>query len=151
MVWVWRVQPSKFAPTLIREQIKFLIMKWIDYNKQKPEKECHCIVYGAGFYKNYRGVIAEWDNQHKMFYGEANEEPLYDVKYWAELPELSKNFIPQNTAKPSSENDVCAIPHVSQRSELLAFKRFISKTPLAELELYSDEEFTDLYIKANCG
>lgn len=40
---------------------------------------------------------------------------------------------------------------VSQRSELLAFKRFISKTPLAELELYSDEEFTDLYLKANCG
>jgi len=37
---------------------------------------------------------------------------------------------------------------VSQRSELLAFKKFISKTPQAELEYYSDEEFTDLYIKA---
>lgn len=45
----------------------------------------------------------------------------------------------------------CSIPDVSQRSELLAFKYFISKTPLAELEYYSDEEFTDLYLKANCG
>lgn len=40
---------------------------------------------------------------------------------------------------------------VSQRSELLAFMRFISKTPQTELELYSDEEFVDGYLKANCG
>lgn len=45
----------------------------------------------------------------------------------------------------------CNLPHVSQRSELLAFKQFISKTPQTELEYYSDEEFTDLYLKANCG
>lgn len=38
---------------------------------------------------------------------------------------------------------------VNLRSELLAFKQFISKTPLTELELYSDEEFTDLYIRNN--
>ena len=49
------------------------------------------------------------------------------------------------------QEDIKLFTNVSQRSELLAFKRFISKTPLAELELYSDEEFTDLYIKANCG
>lgn len=48
-----------------------------------------------------------------------------------------------------NEND--CIDSISQHSELLAFKRFISKTPLVELELYSDEEFTDLYLKANCG
>lgn len=44
-----------------------------------------------------------------------------------------------------------SIPLVSQQRELLAFKQFISKTPQAELEYYSDEEFTDLYIKANCA
>lgn len=54
-----------------------------------------------------------------------------------------------NTAK--SKNANCAIFDVSQRSELLAFKKFISKTPQTELEYYSDEEFTDLYLKANCG
>jgi len=50
-----------------------------------------------------------------------------------------------------TEFNLFSIPVISQRSELLAFKRFISKTTLAELELYSDEEFTDFYLKANCG
>jgi len=46
---------------------------------------------------------------------------------------------------------LCDLSIVSQRSELLAFMRFISKTPQSELELYSDEEFVDAYLKANCG
>lgn len=33
------------------------------------------------------------------------------------------------------------------REELIDFMNFISKTPLAELEYYSNEEFVDNYIK----
>lgn len=51
-------------------------------------------------------------------------------------------------ASGTGENN-CNLANVSKRSELLAFKRLISKTPLAELECYSDEEFTDFYLKAN--
>jgi hypothetical protein len=59
----------------------------------------------------------------------------------------------ENNDKTLNEaaNEILRLFSVSQRSELLAFKRFISKTPLIELELYSDEEFTDLYLKANCA
>jgi hypothetical protein len=35
---------------------------------------------------------------------------------------------------------------VYAKQELLSFKRFISNTPLSELELYSDEEFIERYL-----
>lgn len=66
--------------------------------------------------------------------------------WWMQLP-----CAPSAGANADLKNANCAIFDVSQRSELLAFKQFISKTPQAELEYYSDEEFIDLYLKANCG
>lgn len=45
----------------------------------------------------------------------------------------------------------CNKHDVSQRSELLAFMNFISKTLQQELEMYSNEELVDGYLKANCG
>jgi hypothetical protein len=48
-------------------------------------------------------------------------------------------------------NESLRIHDVVGQSELLAFMHFISKTPQNELELYSDEELVDGYLKANCG
>ena len=73
---------------------------------------------------------------------------FFDSMTDEELKEKWEKYNELSSEKMQSKLDLV---DVSQRSELLAFKRFISKTPLAELELYSDEEFTDLYIKANCG
>lgn len=64
---------------------------------------------------------------------------------------LSKYRGNQGYTMEHAESELLNLFSVSQRSELLAFKQFISKTPLTELELYSDEEFTDLYIKDNCS
>ena len=64
---------------------------------------------------------------------------------------LSKYRGNQGYTMKHAESELLNLFSVSQRSELLAFKQFISKTPLTELELYSDEEFTDLYIKDNCS
>lgn len=64
---------------------------------------------------------------------------------------LSKYRGNQGYTMEHAESELLNLFSVSQRSELLAFKQFISKTPLTELELYSDEEFTDLYIKDNCN
>lgn len=64
---------------------------------------------------------------------------------------LSKYRGNQGYTMEHAESELLNLFSVSQRIELLAFKQFISKTPLTELELYSDEEFTDLYIKDNCN
>lgn len=64
---------------------------------------------------------------------------------WDSICSLAEAY----TKELINKNDVLA--DVNRRSELFAFKQFISKTPHTELEYYSDEEFTDLYLKANCG
>ena len=61
------------------------------------------------------------------------------------------NNIKSALAKLTNEHSNCNMLPVSQRSELLAFMRFVSKTPQTELELYSNEELVDGYLKANCG
>jgi hypothetical protein len=65
--------------------------------------------------------------------------------------DLFKAFITKDEFSDLADEIVKLLcqPAVIQRIELLAFKKFISKTPQTELEYYSDEEFTDLYLKAN--
>lgn len=87
-------------------------MNWIDIKERLPEKQGHYLCYcPTSFYKNYRGVIAEFYEDNNTFYGESCESPLNDVLYWAELPELPKNFTP-NTEEYASEKTVCSLPVV---------------------------------------
>jgi hypothetical protein len=81
-----------------------------------------------------------------------NSKDLIDMAYKISVKNIEILYNELCEGNPANSKPAnCAIFDVSQRSELLAFKQFISKTPQAELEYYSDEEFTDLYLKANCG
>lgn len=59
------------------------------------------------------------------------------VKTIQQLEKENANL--KNTMKKNKYN-------VIQRSQLLDFMNFISKTPKAELEMYSNEELVDNYI-----
>lgn len=59
------------------------------------------------------------------------------VKTIQQLEKENANL--KNTMKKNKYN-------VIQRSQLLDFMNFISKTPQAELEMYSNEELVDNYI-----
>ena len=48
----------------------------------EPDFDCFCIVKTAGFPKNCEYVVAEWDNDAKMFYSESNDEPIVDWEKW---------------------------------------------------------------------
>ena len=67
--------------------------------------------------------------------------------YWEIMEEYAKAYHEEQVKllAPSAVNNSVSI----EREALLAFKRFISKTPQIELEYYSDEEFTDFYLKPN--
>jgi len=72
-------------------------MEWISINDRLPEKQGHYLIYcPRSFPKNYGGVIAEFYEDNKCFYGEYSEEVHEDATHWMPLPEPPKKQLPHN-------------------------------------------------------
>lgn len=52
------------------------------WNNTKPREDCFCLVKTIEFPKNCEYVVAEWDNDAKMFYSESNDKPIVDWEKW---------------------------------------------------------------------
>ena len=60
------------------------------WHTEIPDVDCFVLLRTVEFPKNCKAIVAEWDNEHKCFYSEADDSPVEEWSEWKliEMEEL---------------------------------------------------------------